>query len=88
VGTSTREIRVVEILEKPGEERVTVRGHGFLDPVEDTAVHALRVVRRLQKEGRRRREEHRLAHALRSVLPEAARHFAATHRETGQREVP
>src|ERR1700684_3167080 len=61
-----QEIRIVEILEKLGEERVTVRGDGFFDPLEDTAVHALRVIRRLQQEGWHRRDEDRLAHALRS----------------------
>src|SRR6266852_6029905 len=37
-------IRVVEILEEFGEERVTVCGDRFLDAVEHTAVHALGVV--------------------------------------------
>ena len=32
-----QEVRVVEILEKLGEERVTVGGDGLLDPVEDAA---------------------------------------------------
>src|ERR1022692_4651825 len=67
-----QEIRVVEILEELGEERVAVCGHGFLDPVEDTAIHALRVVRRLQQERWDRRDEYRLAHALRSVSPKVA----------------
>src|SRR5579859_678004 len=85
---SQQEIGVVEILEKLGEERVPVGGNGFLNPLEDTAIHALWVVRRLQKEWRDRRDEYRLAHPLRSVLAYIARHFAAAHREAGQREVP
>src|SRR6266851_5715366 len=72
-----QEICVVEILKEFGEERVTVCRDGLLDPLEDTAVHALRVVRRLQKEGRNRRDEYRLADALRSIFPEVARYFAA-----------
>src|ERR1700691_2931014 len=83
-----QEIRVIEILEELGEECVTIGGDVFLDPFEDTAVYALRVVRRLQQEGWDRRDEHRLAHALRSVLADVTRHFAAPHRETCQREVP
>ena len=34
-----QEIRVVEIPKKHGEERITVCGDVFLDPVEDAAVH-------------------------------------------------
>src|SRR5258708_32634628 len=79
-----QEIGVVEILEKLGEERVTVRGDGLLDALEDRAVYALRVVGRLQQKGRDRRDEDRLAHALRSVFADVARHFAAAHGETGQ----
>src|ERR1019366_5718709 len=45
-------IGVVEILEKLGEERVAVRGHSFLNALEDAAVHALRVIRRFQQEWR------------------------------------
>src|ERR1039458_5255581 len=82
-----QEIGVVEILEKLREEGVTVCGDGLLYPLEDTAVHTLRVFRRLQQEGRDRRDEHRLAHALRSIFPKVARHFAPSHGETGQREI-
>src|SRR5579863_4752538 len=82
-----QDIRVVEILEKLGEERVTVCDDGFLDPVEDIAVHALWVVGRLQKEGRNGRDEYRLAHACRSELPYVAGYFAAPHRKTDHREV-
>src|SRR6266478_4915295 len=81
------EIGVVEILKKFGEECVTVGDDGFLDAIEDTTVHALRVVRRLQKEGRDGRDEYRLAHACRSELPYIARYFAASHRKTDQCEV-
>src|SRR2546425_2214330 len=42
-------VSVVEVFEKFGEERVTVRGYGFLDPFEDAAVNAFRVVRCLQQ---------------------------------------
>ena len=45
-------IGVVEILEKLGEERVTVRGDGLLDTLEDAAIDAFRILRRLQEEGR------------------------------------
>ena len=45
-----QEIRVVEVLEKLREERITVGDDGFLDSLEDTAVHALRVVVCLQQE--------------------------------------
>src|ERR1039458_2962141 len=82
-----QEVRVVEILEEIGEERVTVCGDGLLDSLEDTAVHAFRVVRRLQQERRNPRDDYRLAYALRSVFPQVARHFAATHRETNQCEI-
>src|ERR1035441_1530298 len=63
-----QEIGIVEILEEFGEERVTVLGDSFLDPVENTTVHALRVIRRFKQEGRDRRDEYRLADSLRSVL--------------------
>src|ERR1039457_6238455 len=82
-----QEIRVVEILEKLGEERVTVCGDGFLNPLEHTAVNTFRVVRRLQQEGRDRRDKYRLAHSLRSIFPYVARHLAASHGKTGQREI-
>ncbi len=49
-----QEIRVVKILEKLAEERVAVCDDALLDPLEDTAVHTLRVVRRLQQKGRNR----------------------------------
>ena len=39
------DIRVVEILEKLGEERLTIGDDGFLDAFEDSAVHALRLAR-------------------------------------------
>src|ERR1019366_5940703 len=81
-----QEIGIVEILEKLGEERVAVCDDGFLDTLENTAVHALRVILRFEQEGRDRRDQYRLAHALRSVPPKVARHFAATHGETDQRK--
>jgi hypothetical protein len=43
-----QDIDIVEIREESGEERRPVCGNGFLDSFEDTAVHSLRVVRRLQ----------------------------------------
>ena len=43
-----QEIRVVEVLEKLGEERLTVCGDSFVDSIEDTAINAFRVVWRLQ----------------------------------------
>jgi len=39
-----QEVRVVEVLEKLREERITFGDDGFLDSLEDTAVHVLRVV--------------------------------------------
>jgi hypothetical protein len=39
-----QKICVVEILEKLAEERVTICDDGLLDPLEDTAVHTLRIV--------------------------------------------
>src|SRR6266852_1495503 len=54
-------VRVVEILEKLGEERVTICDNGFLDAFEDSAVYALRVVPRLQQERRNGPDEYRLA---------------------------
>src|SRR5437868_4649781 len=63
-----QQIRVVKILEKLREETVTICGNGFLYSLEDAAVHALRVVRRLQKERRDSRDEYCLTHPFRSVL--------------------
>ena len=80
-------VRVVEILEKVGEERVTICDDGFLDPLEYTTVHALGVVGRLQQERWNRRDEYRLADTLRPVLPQIACHFASTHRKTDQGEI-
>ena len=80
-------IRIVEILEKIGEERVTVRGDGFLNPFEDAAVHALRVIRYLQQVRWDAGDDYRLSHALRSVFPQIARHLATAHRETDQSEI-
>src|ERR1039458_5181963 len=82
-----QEVRVVEILEKLGEERVTICDNGFLDAIEDRALHALRIVRRLQQERRNRRDEYGLANTFRPVLPQVACHFAPTHRETDRREI-
>src|SRR5216684_6658817 len=76
------DVRVVEILEKLGEERVAICDDGFLDAIEDSAIHALGIVRLLEQERRNRREEHRFAYPLRSVFAQVARHFTSTHRET------
>src|ERR1022692_4101723 len=81
------DIRVVEILEKLVEERVTISDNGFLDAIEDSAVHALRVVRRLEQERRNGPDEYRLANTLRPVFPQVACHFTSAHRETDQREI-
>src|SRR6266478_5928136 len=54
-----QKVRVVEVLEKVGEERVTICDDGFLNPVEYTTVHALGVVGRLQQERWNRRDEYR-----------------------------
>src|SRR3977135_3938134 len=62
---SQQEVCVVEILEKLGEERVAICDDGFLDAIEDTPIHAVRIVRRLEQERRNRRDEHRLAYPLR-----------------------
>src|SRR5258708_30200861 len=66
---SQEDVRVVEILEKLGEERVTVCGNRFLDAFEDGAVYALRVVRRFQQERRNGPDEDCLANPFRSVFP-------------------
>src|SRR5689334_3285894 len=81
-------ISVVEILKKLREKCVAVRGDGLLNALKYAAVHALRVVRRLQEERWYGRDEHRIADAIRTVLPDVARHLAATHREAHQGEVP
>src|SRR5215472_19317544 len=82
-----RKTSTEEILEKLGEESIAVRSHGFLDSLEDTAIHALGVVTCFQQIGWNASDDHRLAHSLRSVLADVARHFAATHRKADQREV-
>src|SRR5512141_2825184 len=64
-----QEIRVVEILEELGEERVAIRDDGLLNPREHAAVDAFRVVWRLQQERRDPRNEYRLAHALGPIFP-------------------
>src|ERR1700678_3343521 len=70
-------IGIVEVVEKIGKEGVAIRDDSLLDSLEDTGVHALWIVRRLQQEGRDRRDEYRLADTLRSVLPYVARDFAS-----------
>src|SRR2546426_8058508 len=63
-------IRIEEILEEFGEERIAVRGDSFLDPLEHTAVHALGVVGCLQQIRWDPSDDHGLAHALRSEFPD------------------
>src|SRR5258706_1832691 len=82
-----QKVRVVEVLEKVGEERVTICDDRFLNPVEDAAVHAFRIVRRLQQERRHPRNDYSLTDRFRSIFPEIARHLAATHGKTDQCEV-
>src|SRR5664280_3020094 len=82
-----QEIRVIEILEEIGEECITVCSDSFLDSLENTAVHAFRIIRRFQQERRNPGDDYRLADALRSVFRKVARHFATTHRETDQCEI-
>src|ERR1700732_1885967 len=43
-----QQVSVVEILKEFSEKGVTVCSNGLLNSLEDTAVHALRIVRRLQ----------------------------------------
>src|SRR5258707_9468254 len=45
---SQKEVCVVEILEKLGKEGVAICDDGFLDAIEDSAIHALWIVRRLE----------------------------------------
>src|SRR5258708_21701906 len=56
-------------------------------PLEEASVHALGIVSGLQEERRNIGEYDRRAHALHSVFPQVARHFAATHREADERAV-
>src|SRR3984893_13731612 len=82
-----QQVRVVEVLEEFGEERIAICSDGFLDPLEDAAIHALWIVVGLQQVWRDAGDDHRFAHTLRSVFPQVARHFAATHREADQRKI-
>src|ERR1700688_58423 len=82
-----QKIRVVEILEKVGEERVAVRGDGFLDSLEHTTVHTFLVVWRFEEKGRDRGDKYSMAHVLRSVFADVTRHFAAAHRKPNQGKV-
>ena len=50
-------------------------------------VHAFGVVLGLQQEWRHATHDHRLAHALGTVLSEVACDLAAAHRESDQREI-
>src|SRR4030088_2921180 len=84
---AAQDIHVVEICKKGGKERRPVRNDGLLDPVEDTAVHPLRVVSRLQQERREPSEEHCLGPLHRSISAQVAGHLAATHREADKREI-
>src|SRR5579864_4611144 len=74
-------IRVVEVLEELGEERVTIGAHRFLDSFEHRTVNALRIVCRLEQIRRNAADDHRLADMLRSVLSDIAGYFSAAHRE-------
>src|SRR6266853_100513 len=82
-----QKVRVVEILEEFSEERVTICDDRFLDAIEDSAIHALRVVRCLQQERRDCSYEYRLGHVFRSVFTQVACHFAPAHREANEREI-
>src|SRR5580693_3177712 len=78
---------VVEILEKVGEEGVTVRSDTFLDSLKHTTVYTFLVVWRFEEKGRDRGDKDGMAHVLRSVLAHVTRHFAAAHRKTHQGKV-
>src|SRR3989442_3751609 len=82
-----QDIGVVEILEKFAEEGVAVGGNGFLDSLEDAAVYTFLIVFGFQQEGWNATDYDCLAHILRSVFSNVARHFASTHRESNQRKV-
>src|SRR5271157_2822077 len=78
---------VVEILEKLGEEGVTVRCDSFLDSLEHATVHTFLVVWRFEEKGRDRGDKDGMAHVLRSVLCDVTGHFAAAHRKPNQGKV-
>src|SRR5580704_11727741 len=80
-------VGVVEILEKVGEEGVTVCSDSFLDSLEHTAVHTFLVVWRFEEKGRDRGDKDGMAHVLRSVLADVTGHFAAAHRKPNQGKV-
>src|SRR5215469_557487 len=77
-------VGVVEVLEKFGKERVTIRGHCLLNSVKHGALDALGIVAGLQQKWRNAANDHRFAHIFRSVLPDVTSHLAATHREPDQ----
>src|SRR5579864_1486325 len=80
-------IRVVEVLEELGEERVTIGAHRFLDSFKHRTVNALRIVCRLEQVRRNAANDYRLADLLRSVLSDVASHFASAHREANKNRV-
>src|SRR5215831_10382876 len=84
---SEEQIGVEEIFEELCEKCVAVHGHGFLNTLEHTGIHALRVIVGFQQERGHATDDHRFAHSLGAVLPEIARDFAATHRESYQAEI-
>jgi len=79
-------VGVVEILEELGEERIAVGGHRFLDPRKDTAIHALRVVGRLEQV---RGTPEMITALLTPLEPyfQVACHLASSHGETDQAEI-
>src|SRR5580658_6687137 len=81
------DVRVVEVLEKLGKERIAVRNDRFSNAIKDAAIHSVGIALRLQQEGRDPRDDYGSAHALRAIFPEIACDFASTHREAGQDEI-
>src|SRR4029077_20782569 len=82
-----KNVGVVKVFKKCGEERVAIRSNGFLNAFEHAGVHALRIVRSLQKKGRDRGDENRMAHAFGSVFPDVTRDLTASHRESHESEI-
>src|SRR5439155_11307995 len=84
---AAEDVYVEEVPEKLGEKRGAISGDRRLDSFEIARVDPAWVVGRLQKERCNGGHEHRLAHAVRSVLSEVAGDLAASHREADQGEI-
>src|SRR5262249_37148290 len=82
-----KNIRIEEIFEKFGEERVAICGDSFLDALEHAAVHAIGVVGCFQQVRWDASDNYGLAHTLRSILADVACYFTTAHREADQCEI-